>query len=138
MFTTRIKVKLEVIIAIETDLHPQKMPATDMDTFIVENTADTISQFDTPDLKTSIVGHEIIDVENPNLRCTCGADLTKPRSISRLYVSKDERHEDSSCLGHYDGLSEDFEADGSPSYPPEHHDLLDNSDNCQNCGATVG
>lgn len=138
MFTTRIKVKLEVIIAIESDKHPQKVPATDMDTFILENTEDTIAQFNTPDLKAAIVGHEIINVENPNLKCTCGADLTKPRSVSRLYVSKDEGGEDSHCLGHYNEVSEDFETDGSPSYPLEHHDLLDNSDECQNCGATTG
>lgn len=67
----------------------------------------------------------------------CGADLSQPRSISRLYVSKDEGGEDSHCLGHYE-VSGDFEADGRPSYPLVHHDLLDNSDECQKCGATVG
>lgn len=66
----------------------------------------------------------------------CGADLTKARSISRLYVAKDEDGEDAHCLGHLDE-SGDFEPDSELSYPLDRHDLLDNSDECQSCGATV-
>jgi len=66
----------------------------------------------------------------------CGADLTKPKSVSRLYVSKENSDKDSHILGHYEG--DQLEADTSPSYPLTHHDLLDNSDECQSCGTVVG
>ena len=66
----------------------------------------------------------------------CGADLTLPKSVSRLYVSKDTENEDSHALGHYE--EDQFEADTKPCYPLVHHDLLDNSDECQECGAVVG
>lgn len=67
---------------------------------------------------------------------TCGADLTRINSISRLYVSKSDDAHDASCLGHLDENG-DFEPDTDVSYPLENHDLLDNSDECQSCGATV-
>jgi len=37
---------------------------------------------------------------------------------------------------HYEG--DFFESDTNPSYPLKHHDLLDNSDECQGCGSVVG
>jgi ribosomal protein S27AE len=68
----------------------------------------------------------------------CGADLTLAFSVSRLYVSKEpEKYEDSYCLGHYDA-EDHFKPDSKPSYPVVHHDLLDNSDECNKCGAVVG
>lgn len=96
------------------------MPKEKTVTFLIENTADTIAQF------------------NPPVCHKCQADLTQPRSISRLYVAKSEGLEDSHCLGHYDAQTGYFEPDSSPSVPLEHHDLLDNSDECQSCGAVVG
>jgi len=140
MYSSRIKVTLEVIINVETDQAPQQVPAEEMDVILTENAADTISQFNLQDLKASITGHEVISVDttNPPVCDKCGADLTQPRSVSRLYVAKSEGLEDSHCLGHYENLTGDFEPDSSPSVPLEHHDLLDNSDECQSCGATVG
>ena len=66
----------------------------------------------------------------------CGSDLTLHSSVSRLYISKDDKGEDSYVLGHYEG--DFFESDTNPSYPLKHHDLLDNSDECQGCGSVVG
>jgi len=79
--------------------------------------------------------------KDPDAKITChrcGANLNLCQSVSRLYVSKDEEHEDSRCLGHYDHKTGDFEPDTKPSVPLEHHDLLDNSDECNQCGAVVG
>jgi hypothetical protein len=68
----------------------------------------------------------------------CGADLALCSSVQRTYISKDpEEYEDSYCLGHYEENG-DFEPDSKPSYPVVHHDLLDGSDDCNQCGATVG
>lgn len=64
----------------------------------------------------------------------CGADLTHPKSVSRLYVSKDtDQYDDAHCMGHYE--KDFFEPDESVTL--EHHDLLDNSDECAICGANV-
>lgn len=69
----------------------------------------------------------------------CGANLNLCQSVSRLYISKSpEKYDDSHCLGHYDRVTGDFEPDYKPSYPLVHHDLLDNSDECNQCGAVVG
>jgi len=142
MFTSRISVTLDVQITVETDPAPHKVPAEEMEAIILENTADILAQFNMEDLKAAITGHEVLsfkdeDAPLPKVCHKCQANLTQPRSVSRLYVAKSEGLEDASCLGHYE-LNGDFEPDSTPSVPLEHHDLLDNSDECQSCGAVVG
>lgn len=70
--------------------------------------------------------------------CSCGNDLETKGSVCRTYVTKDkDKYPDSYCFGHYESNG-DFEPDGSPSYPVVHHDLVDGSDKCEECGAIVG
>jgi hypothetical protein len=71
-------------------------------------------------------------------RCPgCGADLSKPESVSREYISKDEEYENSHCLGHYDPKSGCFELDRSPAPPLVRHDLANDSDVCAVCRASL-
>ena len=70
--------------------------------------------------------------------CKCGADLTVKSAVQRTYISKSpDKYPDSYAEGHYNALG-DFEPDRSPSYPLEHHDLVDGSDTCVACDAVVG
>ena len=71
------------------------------------------------------------------MKCKCGNDLMQKESVRRTYVTKSpEKYPSSYCLGHYEG--DEFEADGSPDYPLEHHDLVDGSDECTACDEVVG
>lgn len=71
-------------------------------------------------------------------KCACGNDLTSVEAVCRTYISKDQdKYPDSHVLGHYE-KNGDFEPDGSPDYPLEHHDLVDGSDTCVACGTCVG
>ena len=63
MYTTRIKVNLSVIISVETDQPPSQVNPTEMDEMIVDNAANTIAQWNDPDLQAAITGHEVLATE---------------------------------------------------------------------------
>ena len=81
MFTSRISVTLDVQITVETDQAPHKVPAEEMNAIILENTADTIAQFNETDLKASITEHKVLsfkdeDAPLPKVCHKCARTIT--------------------------------------------------------------
>lgn len=78
------------------------------------------------------------------LKCDCGADLTKPKSVNRKYVGEDDDEEYTTeiedivfCNGHYDN-NEGFEPDEKCDLSGGNFDTYDGCDTCNNCKAVVG
>ena len=72
-------------------------------------------------------------MEHPLPRCPhCKADLTKPESVVRTYVSKSDEHGDAYGHGHYDAEG-CFEPDRAAHLGGGNYDLLDDSDHCAAC-----
>jgi len=69
------------------------------------------------------------------MNCSCNADLCQPKSVLRKYISKDG-DPDMFGYGHYnnDGY---YDPDTKTDLSNGRYDLLDGSDTCRACNATI-
>lgn len=75
-------------------------------------------------------------MSRPHNQCTeCGADLTIPESVTRVYVNKDEG-ENCAAEGHY-SKEGDFESDRFGGFDGDRYDCLDDADSCSACEAPL-
>ena len=70
-------------------------------------------------------------------KCTvCNSDLSKEKSITRVYIDKDSGP-DMYSYGHYDSNG-DYEPDTNTDLSGGRYDLADGSDSCVECGNVIG